>query len=348
MRYARRAAVAALTMTALLAHTAPATASAPAEGGGATPPASVPQGTSGGAKAPSVSLAGGSEYGVFTPSTLRPVVGELSVPSIATAGRPPRVALRIDEAGVGTVNVVVTVLDLSSRKPVIAVGLGWVHTGRMVTVGWPRGLTLKPGVYHVSLKARDHHARTLLRRAHSSGVATLTIRTPGNPSDAPPGGVVPEAGVPTPAQSAGAGAVFPVAGPHNFGGPDNRFGAPRGSHTHQGQDVLTAEGTAVVAPLAGRIITANYQAGGAGLYAAEHTDVGLDFMFAHCESGSLAVSTGQAVAAGQTLCQAGHTGDATTPHLHFEIWLGGWQTPAGHPIDPLAYLQAWDHTGAAG
>ena len=36
-----------------------------------------------------------------------------------------------------------------------------------------------------------------------------------------------EEGVPSPAQTAADGAVFPVAGAHNFGGPENRFGAAR-------------------------------------------------------------------------------------------------------------------------
>jgi murein DD-endopeptidase MepM/ murein hydrolase activator NlpD len=232
----------------------------------------------------------------------------------------------------------VTVTDLSTRKPVIVVDLGWVHTGRALTVSWPPPARLKPGSYHVSLTAHDHHSGTLLRTAHSSGVATLTVTAP-PPAPLP----APEPGVLTPAQSAADGAVFPVAGAHSFGGPENRLGAPRSGHVHQGQDVLTSEGTPVVAPLAGTILTTSYQAGGAGYYAVEHTLVGFDFMFAHCKAASLAVSSGQAVPAGQALCLAGQTGDATTPHLHFEIWVGGWQAPTGHPIDPLPYLEAWDH-----
>ena len=54
-------------------------------------------------------------------------------------------------------------------------------------------------------------------------------------------------------------------------------------------------------------------------------------------------AAGQAVAAGQELCLAGHTGDATAPHLHFEMWVGGWYAPGGHTIDPLPYLEAWEH-----
>ena len=62
----------------------------------------------------------------------------------------------------------------------------------------------------------------------------------------------------------------------------------------------------------------------------------------HLAAGSLAVSREQAVSARQQLCSAGQTGDATTPHLHFEMWVGGWQASTGHPIDPLPYLEAWD------
>jgi biotin carboxyl carrier protein len=296
----------------------------------------------GGARAPSAPLAGGSEYGVIaTPQ--RPVVGALEVPATAPAGRPPRTRLRIEERGVGTVNVRVTITDLSTRRPVLVVRMGWVRTGRTATVRWPAGARLRPGNYHISLVVHDHHSDTLLRRAHASGVATLTVTAP--PPPVPP--VAPEPGVPTPAQLAADGAIFPVAGPHNFGNAENRFGAPRNGYFHQGQDILTAEGTLVVAPLAGTILAASYQAGGAGYYAVEHTGVGFDFMFAHCKAGSLAVTVGQAVTAAQTLCLAGQTGDATGPHLHFEMWVGGWQAASGHPIDPLAYLEALEHPASA-
>jgi murein DD-endopeptidase MepM/ murein hydrolase activator NlpD len=226
----------------------------------------------------------------------------------------------------------------------VAKVLGWVHTGRTLHVSWPRGARLGPGEYHVSVAAHDHQRGTLLRRAHSSGVANLTVSAappaPSGPVEPPPP-AAPPAGVPTPAQTLAAGAVFPVAGTHSFGGPENRFGAPRGAHVHQGQDVLTAEGTPVLAPLPGTISSTSYQAGGAGYYLVEHTQIGFDLMFAHCQVGSFAVAEGQAVAAGAGLCGAGQTGDATGPHLHFEMWVGGWQAPGGQPIDPLPYLEAW-------
>jgi murein DD-endopeptidase MepM/ murein hydrolase activator NlpD len=53
------------------------------------------------------------------------------------------------------------------------------------------------------------------------------------------------------------------------------------------------------------------------------------------------VREGQRVSTGQRLGDVGSTGDATGPHLHFEVWVGGWYT-GGHPIDPLPILRGWE------
>ncbi len=127
------------------------------------------------------------------------------------------------------------------------------------------------------------------------------------PAPSLPPAAAPEAGVPTPAQTVADGSAFPVAGAHSFGNSENRFGAPRGGHVHEGQDVLSAEGTPVLAPMAGTIESTSYQAGGAGYYVVEHTSVGFDFFFAHCQLGSFAVAAAEAVAVGQLLCHAGQT-----------------------------------------
>jgi hypothetical protein len=315
----------------------------------ASAPAHALPGTSGGSQAPAAPAAGGQQYGLAIAPHSQPVVSFLRVPSSAVAGRPPKVTLRLDEKGVGTLYLQVRIVNLATHHSAVVADLGWSHTARTLTVAWPSSATLSAGSYQVRVSAHDHHGANLLRRAHSSGEATLTVRSapPPPPVPAPPAPPSPalEPGVPSPAQTAAAGAVFPLGGVHNYGGPEDRFGAPRGTHTHQGQDVLTAEGTPVLAPLAGVIESTNYQAGAAGYYVVEHTSVGFDFFFAHCQAGSFAVSALQGVSAGQQLCRAGQTGDATTPHLHFEMWVGGWWAPGGHPIDPLPYLEAWDRTG---
>lgn len=303
--------------------------------------ASAQADASGGAQAPSAPLSGGSEYGLAVAGVAHPVVTSLVVPATSVPGPPPQVKLRIDEPHVGSVYATVAINDLATRKPAVVVNLGTVRTGRTLAVHWPRAATLKAGTYHVSVSAHDRQHHSLTRSAHSSGVSTLTVAAP-TPVPTPPV-TAPEGGVPTPAQTVADGAVFPVAGTHNFGGPENRYGAARSGHIHEGQDVLTAEGTPVVAPLAGTITSTNFQAGGAGYYVVEHTSIGFDLVFAHCKAASLAVAKEQAVTAGQPLCLAGQTGDATAPHLHFEMWVGGWYAPGGHTIDPLAYLEAWEH-----
>jgi Peptidase family M23 len=326
MHFPRRSCVGVLTGALILLNAAGAQALA---------------GEPGGTSAPLTPQAGGSEFGVPA-SVARPELSELSIPTSVTAGRPPRITLSLVESHVATVYLRVLIIDLSSHRAVVTATMGWVHTSHKLTVVWPSGARLGAGSYHVTVSAHDHHNGNILRNARISGQATLTVKAAATPVTPAPPTTAPEAGVPTPAQTVADGAVFPVRGAHNFGGPENRYGAPREGHVHQGQDILTAEGTPDVVPLAGTIDSTANQPGAAGYYVVEHTLIGFDFMFAHCEANSFTVSAGQAVAAGQEICKAGQTGDATAPHLHFEMWVGGWQAKGGHPIDPLPYLEAWE------
>jgi murein DD-endopeptidase MepM/ murein hydrolase activator NlpD len=67
-------------------------------------------------------------------------------------------------------------------------------------------------------------------------------------------------------------------------------------------------------------------------------------VFMHLRQGSLLVSKGDQVAAGQPIAQVGNTGGSSGPHLHFEIWEGAWYN-GGHPIDPLPILKSWEAAG---
>src|SRR5207253_5932241 len=94
---------------------------------------------------------------------------------------------------------------------------------------------------------------------------------------------------------------FPVAGSHSYGGPGARFGAPRSGHTHQGQDVLAAERTPLVAPVKGYIKYVAYQAGGAGNYVVMHASgTNYDLVFMHLKHRAT-VSAGQSVKPGTKL-----------------------------------------------
>lgn len=135
---------------------------------------------------------------------------------------------------------------------------------------------------------------------------------------------------------------FPVVGSGwTFGDAEMRFGAARSGHTHQGQDVSGPEGLRIVAPVAGTISWTAYQADGAGYYLVERGKDGRDYVFMHLVKGSTRVKIGDAVSAGGWIANLGNSGHSTGPHLHFEIWVGGWYEKGGHPIDPLPQLQSW-------
>ena len=86
--------------------------------------------------------------------------------------------------------------------------------------------------------------------------------------------------------------------------------------------------------------------GGAGHYVVVRADDGRDFVFMHMQNGSITVTKGSVLAAGQVFAKAGSTGDASGPHLHFEIWPDGWYaSDASQPIDPAPDLRAWAAAG---
>jgi murein DD-endopeptidase MepM/ murein hydrolase activator NlpD len=144
--------------------------------------------------------------------------------------------------------------------------------------------------------------------------------------------VVPASLIPT--------AVFPVRGPHDFGGAGARFGAGRSGHIHQGQDVMASCGTKLVSAMAGRVQYRAYQ-GAAGNYVVIDTKgSAVDLVYMHLAAPAL-VGAGDRVGAGQRIGEVGETGNAEGCHLHFEYWKGDWYG-GGKPVDPLAYLRAWD------
>jgi murein DD-endopeptidase MepM/ murein hydrolase activator NlpD len=135
--------------------------------------------------------------------------------------------------------------------------------------------------------------------------------------------------------------AFPLAGAFDWGGKDARFGAKRRGHRHQGQDLAAATGTPVVSPHAGVVVAVDYQRRGAGNYVVIDSDgEGYDFVFMHLRTGSVRVLVGEQVRTGTLIGEVGSTGESSGPHLHFEVWVGGWYV-GGHPIDPLPLLKSW-------
>jgi peptidoglycan hydrolase-like protein with peptidoglycan-binding domain len=109
----------------------------------------------------------------------------------------------------------------------------------------------------------------------------------------------------------------------------DRFG-PRGRRFHAGVDLLASAGTPVGAVAPGRVAWAGYRPGGWGVLVTIAHGGGVRTMYAHLSSAD--VRLGQHVAAGARIGRVGTTGEATGPHLHFEVRL------RGAAVDPLPAL----------
>ena len=137
------------------------------------------------------------------------------------------------------------------------------------------------------------------------------------------------------------GHIFPIRGPHDFGGSGSGFGAARSGHSHQGHDVFGDCGTPMVAARAGRVRYAGYQSSAGYYVVIDGRGSGRDMAYMHLLRPSR-FATGEKVRTGQRIGEVGETGNAVGCHLHFEIWTApGWYV-GGSPIDPLPSLRRWD------
>jgi murein DD-endopeptidase MepM/ murein hydrolase activator NlpD len=130
--------------------------------------------------------------------------------------------------------------------------------------------------------------------------------------------------------------TFPVAGPHAFG---QGFGAARSGHTHQGQDIMAACGTPLVAVSRAKVKWVSFQRLAGNYVVIRNKKLHQDYLYAHLAA-TASVVKGQVVQPGQQIGIVGQTGNAAACHLHFELWLGKWYR-GGHPVNPLPYLQTY-------
>jgi murein DD-endopeptidase MepM/ murein hydrolase activator NlpD len=114
-----------------------------------------------------------------------------------------------------------------------------------------------------------------------------------------------------------------VAGPYG-----DLFG-PRGNRFHAGIDIPAAKGTPVGAAAAGRVVFAAVGEGFGKLVVVEHAH-GIRTRYAHLSR--IVVRVGQYVKARATVGLVGATGEASGPHLHFEVLV------RGANVDPLSAL----------
>jgi lipoprotein NlpD len=156
---------------------------------------------------------------------------------------------------------------------------------------------------------------------------------PGAAREPPPAAAAGAAPVEPPAQASPAGharLLWPVRGVIY-----SPFG-PRGSEHHDGLDLAAPEGTPVLAAADGTAVFVGEQRGYGRIILLAH-DGDLVTVYAHNRENL--VAKGDRVVRGQQIATVGRTGNASGPHLHFEVRV------RAKPRDPLALLR---EAGAAG
>ncbi len=211
----------------------------------------------------------------------------------------------------------------------VALGLGGVA---VATSG-----TDRPAPAAVSLDAQS--------RAEAAGRADRSVRessTPVTPSLSPTPSPSAVSASPTPTRTA---AAKPKPKPKKTTKPTPAWVDPmpgaavtscygqRWGTLHAGIDLALPSGTPIHAAAAGTVTQAGDAADGYGN--SVFIDHGNGYLTHYAHQSRIAVTVGQKVKAGQVIGYEGATGDATGPHLHFEVHQGMW-----NQIDPAPFMRA--------
>lgn len=137
-----------------------------------------------------------------------------------------------------------------------------------------------------------------------------------------------------PAPAAGS-ILFPMAKHCKFW---DTWGAPRsGGRRHQGVDILASSGTPLYAVQTGTITKrqSDYRGSLAGNALWLTVGDGTYYFYAHLSGFANGIGVGSKVSAGTIIGYAGKTGNASIPHLHFEVHPRG-----GAPVNPYPIVKA--------
>ncbi len=162
----------------------------------------------------------------------------------------------------------------------------------------------------------------ILPGAKGAPIPTPTPRPTRKPSSTGGGTVRP------PSTYRGGSFVWPVVGGGNYISQPFHYG-------HYGLDIAADYGSRVRAAAAGTVTFAGWKNNGGGYQVWIAHGSGLYTTYNHMSS--VSVGRGQAVGRGQQVGRVGQSGNATGPHLHFEVWRGPiWD--GGTRVNPLIYL----------
>jgi murein DD-endopeptidase MepM/ murein hydrolase activator NlpD len=131
--------------------------------------------------------------------------------------------------------------------------------------------------------------------------------------------------------------MWPVEGRllSSFGGRTDPFSGEGAIHT--GVDLEAAMGTAVKAAADGIIVHADWEGGYGRLIIIDHGN-GVQTYYGHLST--FGVVPGQEVRRGDVIARSGASGRVTSPHLHYEVRMGG------TPVNPYPYMAKSAAVGA--
>jgi murein DD-endopeptidase MepM/ murein hydrolase activator NlpD len=122
--------------------------------------------------------------------------------------------------------------------------------------------------------------------------------------------------------------LFPVVGGDNYISQYFHYG-------HYAIDIAADYGTTARAAAGGTVIFAGWKSNGGGYQVWVAHGSGLYTTYNHMSA--ISVGRGQHVGRGQQVGRVGQSGNASGPHLHFEVWRGPvWD--GGRRVNPLGYL----------
>ncbi|MEX2529214.1 MAG: M23 family metallopeptidase [Gemmatimonadota bacterium] len=98
---------------------------------------------------------------------------------------------------------------------------------------------------------------------------------------------------------------------------------------HEGIDISALRGTPILATANGRVTYAARRSGYGLVVEIDH-GFGYSTIYAHADR--ILVQRGQTVERGEVIAQVGSTGMTTSPHLHYEVRVGG------RPMNPTSYV----------
>ena len=132
----------------------------------------------------------------------------------------------------------------------------------------------------------------------------------------------------TPPRYTGGSMRWPVVGGNNYISQYFHYG-------HYALDIAADYGSRVVAAAGGTVIFAGWKNNGGGYQVWIAHGSGLYTTYNHMSA--ITVGRGQSVGRGQQVGRVGQSGNASGPHLHFEVWRGPvWA--GGTRVNPLIYL----------